>query len=266
MNLFGEVEPIKAEPIAPYLGGKSQLARTIVGKVQQIRHATFVDVFFGMGGVFFRRVSVPKLEVINDINNELVTLFRVLRNHPEAFLKELEAFPASRVEYDQLRKVNTTHMTDLQRAVRFYYLQRLSFGGKPTGRSFGVSPDRPSRLNIARLREGLQQAAKRLDGVVVENMDWREILSRYDSADTLFYLDPPYWGGEADYGKGVFERSDFAEMAGMLSEVNGRFLLSLNDREEVRQTFEGFSLEQVHLNYSIGKETGKQVAELIISN
>ncbi|KZL17485.1 DNA adenine methylase [Pseudovibrio sp. WM33] len=266
MNLFGEVEPVKAEPIAPYLGGKSQLAKSIVGRIQQTKHTTFVDVFFGMGGVFFRRVSVPTAEVINDINSELVTLFRVLRSHPEILLQELSVMLAARTEFDALKKADPTHMTDIQRAVRFYYLQRLSFGGKSTGRSFGVSPDRPSRFDINQLRENLRLAASRLSSVTIENLDWREVLSRYDSAGTLFYLDPPYWGGEADYGKGVFERKDFAQMAELLSEIRGRFLLSINDREEVRTTFEGFNLEQVHLNYSIGKETGKKVAELIISN
>ncbi|MGG9998664.1 DNA adenine methylase [Pseudovibrio ascidiaceicola] len=266
MNLFGEVEPVKAEPIAPYLGGKSQLAKTIVGKIQQIEHATFVDVFFGMGGVFFRRVSVPKLEVINDINNELVTLFRVLRNHPEVFLKELAAFPPSRIEYDQLRKVDTAHMTDLQRAVRYYYLQRLTFGGNPKHQSFAVAPNFAAKLNWKKASEHLTAASERLAGVVIENMDWREVLSRYDSAETLFYLDPPYWGGETDYGKGVFKREDFAEMAGLLTNIKGRFLLSLNDREEVREIFEAFSQEQVHLNYSINPDNPKKVAELIISN
>ncbi|KZK99133.1 MULTISPECIES: DNA adenine methylase [unclassified Pseudovibrio] len=266
MNLFGEVEPVKAEPVAPYLGGKSQLAKSIVGKIQQIEHVTFVDVFFGMGGVFFRRVSQPKAEVINDINAELVTLFRVLRSHSEILLQELSFMLASRIEFDALKKAGTTHMTDIQRAARFYYLQRLSFGGKSTGRSFGVSPDRPSRFDINQLRENLRLAASRLSSVTIESLDWREVISRYDSAGTLFYLDPPYWGGETDYGKGVFKREDFAEMAEVLSEIKGRFLLSLNDREEVRKTFEGFDLEQVHLNYSISKEAGKKVAELIISN
>ncbi|MFS8180918.1 DNA adenine methylase [Pseudovibrio denitrificans] len=264
MNLFGEVEPVKAEPIAPYLGGKSQLAKTIVNKIQQIPHKTYVDVFFGMGGVFFRRVSLPKVEVINDINNELVTLFRVLRSHPEAFMQELEGLLASRYEFDALKNASTACMTDIQRAARFYYLQRLSFGGKVDKQALGFSDGSPYDFNSTKIREKLRSAAARLDGIVIDNLDWRKVLKRYDGASTLFYLDPPYWGGERDYGEGVFSREDFQEMADCLSEIKGRFLLSINDVPEIREVFKSFRFDQVHLNYSIAKESGKRVSELII--
>ena len=266
MNLFGEVAPVRAEPVAPYLGGKSQLAARIVGKINQTSHQSYVDVFCGMGGVFFKRSSVPKCEVINDINSELVTFFRVLRSHKAEFLRSLEYLFASREEFEALKDSGLDHLTDIQRAVRFYYLQRLAFGGKSVGQSFGTAVERPSRFNVKRVLGNIEKVADRLSAVTIENLDWRACIERYDGMQTLFYLDPPYWGGETDYGKGVFERIDFAEMAERLSMIAGRFILSLNDKEEVRQIFGSFAVEQVHLNYSIAKGTGKKVTELIISN
>ncbi|WP_200798529.1 DNA adenine methylase [Pseudovibrio sp. Tun.PSC04-5.I4] len=112
----------------------------------------------------------------------------------------------------------------------------------------------------------IELVSDRLSAVTIENLDWRACLERYDASTTLFYLDPPYWGGEKDYGKGVFERSDFAEMAERLSKIAGRFILSLNDTDETRKTFEGFWQDMVSLNYSIAKGTGRRVSELIISN
>ncbi|KZL18650.1 DNA adenine methylase [Pseudovibrio sp. Ad37] len=266
MNLFGEVAPVNAEPAAPYLGGKSQLAARIVGKINQTSHQSFVDVFCGMGGVFFKRSSVAKCEVVNDINSELVTFFRVLRSHKTEFLRSLEYMFASREEFESLKGSGLDHLTDIQRAVRFYYLQRLAFGGKSVGQSFGTALERPSRFNVNRVLSNIEKVADRLSAVTIENLDWRACIERYDGEQTLFYLDPPYWGGETDYGKGVFERSDFAEMAERLSKIAGRFILSLNDRDETRQTFDGFQQDVVSLNYSIAKGAGKQVSELIISN
>ncbi|WP_200798469.1 DNA adenine methylase [Pseudovibrio sp. Tun.PSC04-5.I4] len=148
MNLFGEVAPVKAEPVAPYLGGKSQLAGRIVGQINQVSHLSYVDVFCGMGGVFFKRSSVAKCEVINDINSELVTFFRVLRSHKPEFLRSLEYMFASREEFEALHNADLDHLTDIQRAVRFYYLQRLAFGGRPRGSLSGLrSSVRPASMS-----------------------------------------------------------------------------------------------------------------------
>lgn len=112
----------------------------------------------------------------------------------------------------------------------------------------------------------LSDAAKRLHAVTIENLDWRDLLDRYDDKGALFYLDPPYWGGETDYGKGIFARSDFAEMAKRLASLNGRFILSLNDRTEVRSLFAAFNIEPVSLTYSIAQKQSTDAKELIISN
>lgn len=102
-------------------------------------------------------------------------------------------------------------------------------------------------------------------GVVIEQLDWRDLLRRYDREGMLFYLDPPYFGNEGDYGTGVFSRADFADMAERLADLKGRFILSINDRPEVRQIFKAFAQEQVDCSYSIKGGVGKAVKELIIS-
>ena len=104
-------------------------------------------------------------------------------------------------------------------------------------------------------------------GVVIENLDWLAFITRYDRAGSLFYLDPPYWGGERDYGAGMFAPDDFQRMADKLRTIEGRFLLSINDRPEIREMFHWADVEAVKTTYSIAKDdrASSTAAELLIS-
>ncbi|NOX40766.1 MAG: hypothetical protein GXP05_09690 [Alphaproteobacteria bacterium] len=94
----------------------------------------------------------------------------------------------------------------------------------------------------------------------------RPVARRYDSPDTLFYLDPPYWGGETDYGKGMFDRGNFARMADVLANISGRFILSINDRVEIRELFGRFPIEPVRLKYSVASGAGTDAREMIVTD
>ncbi len=123
-------------------------------------------------------------------------------------------------------------MTDLERAARFLYLQRLTFGGKVAGRVFGISPNTPARFDLTKLEPMLAEAHERLAGVVIECLPYRAFIQRYDRPHTLFYIDPPYWGSEDYYGKGMFDELDFTALAAQLSGIKGGFILSINDTPE----------------------------------
>lgn len=112
--------------------------------------------------------------------------------------------------------------------------------------------ERCARFNLNRLAPMLEDVHERLAGVVIENLRWQDFIARYDRPGALFYLDPPYWGNETDYGAEMFGRAEFEDMAGVLSGLKGRFILSINDRPEVRETFGQFELSPVELTYSVG--------------
>ena len=116
-----------------------------------------------------------------------------------------------------------------------------------------------------RMRRLIGAAHRRLQGVHIECMDWLEFVRRWDRPFTLFYLDPPYWGHEDDYGKGLFERADFARLAEALAGLRGRFILSLEDRSEIRQIFAGFEFEEVTTRYSVTARSTRRAAELLIT-
>jgi DNA adenine methylase len=192
-----------AAPVAPYIGGKRRLASLIIERLATIPHETYVEPFVGMGGVFLRRPFRARGEVINDLSRDVATLFRILQRHYVPFMEMLRSQITSRAEFQRLVTVEAASLTDLERAARFLYLQRTAFGGKVAGRHFGVSPATPARFDVTKLAAILEAAHERLASVVIECLPYQELLPRYDRAGTLFYLDPPYWGVEGDYGAGV---------------------------------------------------------------
>ncbi len=219
-----------------------------------------------MGGIFLRRTQIPKAEIINDINGELVNLYRIVRRYPNTLYKETEFMFASRQEFERLLKTQPETLTDIERAARFLYLQNQAFGGKVTGQSFGVSIDRPARFDFVKLNDRIRAVGERLASVTIERQDFETFIKRYDTKDTLFYLDPPYWGNETDYGKGVFTRADFERLRDCLTGIKGRFILSLNDTPQVKELFKNFTIEQTDVTYSISKTGCCNRSELIITN
>lgn len=257
-----------AAPVAPYFGGKRFLASRIIQRLAAIPHTSYVEPFVGMGGVFLRRPFRARAEVINDISGDVANLFRVLQRHYITLMDLLRWQVTSRDEFERLRAARGDTLTDLERAARYLYLQRLRFGGKPDG-VFGVGPSASARFDVGKLGPVLEAVHERLSGVVVERLPYGELIPRYDRPGTLFYLDPPYWGCETDYGVGLFAREDFEHLAEILAGVEGRFLLSLNDRPEVRRCFRRFGIEAVQTTYTIATSHGgssKKVGEVLISN
>lgn len=257
-------------PVAGYIGGKRNLAKRIVARISTIPHSIYAEPFVGMGGIFLRRDYRPQAEAINDWSADVATFFRILQRHYVAFMDMLRFQLTTRLGFEQLLRTDPTTLTDLERAARFLYLQRAAFGGRVSGRTFGVSPSTPARFDITKLAPLLEAAHERLAPVTIERLPWAEFIARYDRPGTLFYLDPPYYGCEKDYvgddGKPLFSRAEFEAMAALLRTIKGRFLLSINDHPDVREIFAGFDFEEVETTYQVGgMDRAKRVGELIIS-
>lgn len=260
-------EAVKAiAPIAPYLGGKRLLAKTIVPLLEKIPHNIYCEPFMGMGGVFFRRTQKPKCEAINDINSEIVNMFRMVEKFPNYLADMLKFKICSRAEFKQMLATPPLLLTELERAVRYLYIQKNAFGGKTYSQHFGVSVERAGRFNVERLIPAIQELHQRLAGVYIECLPYQDFIGRYDRADSLFYLDPPYWNNENDYGKGIFSKADFDELARLLKKIKGKFIMSINDVPEIRKIFKAFYIKEVQTTYTTGIQSGKQAKELLIGN
>lgn len=265
-----ESRPVRpAEPLAPWFGGKRNLSKRIIARIETIPHGCYAEPFAGMGGVFLRRPSKPKSEILNDINGEIVNIYRVLREHPDELARQFDSILSSRSEFARLLKVPPETLTDVQRAARFAYIQQLSFGGKPahlaTPGQHAPSVHNRARLRTERMIGQVRAAHERLQGVHVECLDWSDFIRRYDRAHTLFYVDPPYPGHEDDYGKGVFAPKDFDRMAAMLQAIKGRFIMSIGNTERVRELFAWAEIEEITTRYTANNKATKAVTELLIS-
>lgn len=198
-----------------------------------------------------RQTPPAEVEVINDINGELVTLYRVVQHHLEEFVRQFKWALSSREVFRWTQMTNPETLTDIQRAARFYYLQHQAFGGKVDGQTWGTATTTPApTVNLLRLEESLSAAHLRLVGSYIERLDWRECVSRYDRPHTLFYLDPPYWETE---GYGVpFEWEQYVAMADLLRKIKGKAIVSINDHPDIRACFAGMHMEVIPITYTVG--------------
>ena len=257
---------LPCRPPAPYVGGKRNLARLLASRIEAVEHEIYAEPFVGMGGVFLARRRAAPVELVNDRSRDVVNLFRILQRHYAAFMDMLRFQLTNRTDFDRLLRIDVDTLTDLERAARFLYLQRTSFGGKVAGRAFGVSLSSGARFDVGRLGEVLSAVHERIAGVTIENLDFGEFLRRYDRPKTLFYLDPPYHGTEHYYGLGAFERNDFRRLAEQLGTLAGSFILSINDVPAIREAFVGFAMEPVTVTHMVGGgDAARPVAELIVS-
>lgn len=259
-----DVRPIS--PVAGYVGGKRQLARHVIRILNSIDHQLYAEPFVGMGGVFFRRDRRPKVEAINDLNQDVATFFRILQRHYEPFLDMLKWRLSSRADFARLMETPPETLTDLERAARFLQLQRMTFGGKVAGRTYGHDSNGPARFDVSKLTPLLEAAHERLCGVWIDCLPYRAFIERWDKSDALMFVDPPYWGTEHYYGRDLFQRADFETLAERLKALRGAFVMTVNDVPETRALFEWAHIEAVSLSYSVGKSNGHDAREIIISN
>lgn len=252
----------KRSPLA-WLGGKSKLADRIIQRFPA--HEAYCEVFAGAAWVLFKKPE-SKVEIINDINSELVNLYRCVKHHLPEVCAQFKWMLVARDEFDRFLATPAETLTDIQRAARFYYLAKTAFGAKINKPTFGIAATGPTRLNLMRIEEDLSEAHIRLARVYIENRPYAQVIDRFDKPGTLFYIDPPYWGCETDYGVGIFTRDDFERLADQLAKVKGKFIVSLNDKPEVRETFKGFRIEAIQTSYSINSAHSKKVGEVLITN
>jgi len=248
-------------PLA-YIGGKSKLSETIINMIPD--HKTYCEVFAGGAWVFFRK-EPTRFEAINDLDSDLVCFYRVLQNHLEEFLKQFKWLLSSREWFEDWKRQQVAGgLTDIQRAARYYYLQRHAFGGNVRNRNFVSSPLSRPRINLIRLEEELSEVHLRLSQVTIENLPYQEFLVRYDRPKVFFYLDPPYW--KAPWYRHNMELPDYKEMAVRLQEIKASFILSINDTPEIRQIVNKFKINPVVTKYTANGGHQKEGKELLVCN
>ena len=244
-----------------YIGGKNRLAKQIIEMFP--KHTTYVEAFAGGAQVFFRKDPSP-VEVLNDLDSEITCFYRVCQNHYEELLRYCRFVLVSRTWFDLLKRTDPATLTDIQRAARYLYLLKNCFASLVVNPVYHRNVVQAPGFNLERLPELIEKTHKRLERVQIECAPYDEVLKRFDRTGTLFYLDPPYYGRKL-YRYNL-SHADFEKLADRLTELRGKFILSLNDVPEVRELFGCFRIKEVELHYTSQKHAGRRYREVLITN
>jgi DNA adenine methylase len=247
-------------PLA-YIGGKNRVSKKIIAIFP--KHTTYVEAFAGGAQVLFRKEPSP-VEVLNDIDGDVVNFFRVCQRHHEELQRYLKFILVSRKWFSLFEAENPDALTDIERAARFFYLQKNAYAGLVRKRRYSYAVLSRPNFNPSSLPELFENTYERLERVQIESLPYNEIIRRFDRPTTLFYLDPPYWG--RSLYRFNFTDEDFRELAVNLASIKGKFVLSVNDVPELRELFRDCTIRELEFHYTAQRKAGKLFRELLITN
>jgi len=247
-----------------WIGGKSKLADDIVAMMPE--HRLYVEVFGGALNVLYRKplTKGKNAEVVNDINGELINLHRMIKSRPQSLSKYLNNMLVSREIFYEIVKGRVKPKNDIERAAYYYYSLTQSFGAKGTTFAMTAKSRRPKDIY-----RGFHKWSERLKFVTIENKSFLDLIKTYDKLDAFFYCDPPYVSTESYYrNTGGFGEKEHRELAEVLHDIDGKFLLSYNDCDLVRELYSDMNIRSTkEIEYTLrGANSKKKVREVFVSN
>lgn len=247
-----------------WVGGKKALRGAIIKMFPSPMPERYAEVFGGAGWVLFGKDKAStKMEVFNDIDSDLINMYRCIQNHQEEFNKQFELVLSAHETFDTYKEdLKRGGLTDIQRAARYFYIIKCSFGNVKV--SYATRP-----RSLDNILSRLTEIKDRLRGVVIENRNYDALIKLYDSAETLFYLDPPYHGTEKYYKNNgsVFTEENHIHLRDILKGIKGKFILSYNDDEFVRALYEDFEIMGIERNNVLSSfDNSTKYNEVIIKN
>lgn len=243
-----------------WIGGKKLLRKSIMERFPKEGCSRYIEVFGGAGWVLFGKEPGKELEVFNDVDSNLINLYRCIKYHCSELQKELNWLSVSREQFfDNKSQLEARGLTDIQRAARYFHIIKVSFGANK--KSFGTN-----KINFENSIEYLTEVQERLKGVVIENKDFESLINVYDRQGSLFYLDPPYHDTEKYYDT-AFTYEDHLRLKSVLDNIKGKFILSYNDDEFIRELYKDYCIESTSRNNNLtNKKRSTMFKEVIIRN
>lgn len=245
--------------MAPWQGGKNRLIHTLLPLYPE--HRCYVEAFGGMASILLNKPHV-ETEVYNDRDERLFSLFAVIKYHHEPFDQELSTLLKSRQLFESYKL--QPGLTEIQQAARFLYCQTLGFGGAGEHFGTGVKCGGGSTRSLEAVRAMAARIHQRLQTVIIENLDWEDCLTRYDSPDTFFFLDPPYLG---TVGYAVpFSDRDHQVLADRLRKIKGKFPMTNSDNRGIRDLFRGFRMRPIRSAMGRSLDHTQKLNQLAVMN
>lgn len=251
----------RVKPILRWPGGKSRMLKHLLPRIPS--HVCYCEAFAGGLALLLAKPRSP-VEIVNDVNGDLVALYRNLQYHLPELLRELDfMFSSRKALHDYIAQPG---ITEIQRAARFLLKNRTSFGGGMT--SFAVARTAGGGAAFSRVRatDMLGAAHARLDSVVVEHLSYDRCLKLYDSKDSFFFIDPPYVDAPTGAYEG-FTREQMTALRKQVGRLQGKRIVTVNDSPFTRDLFAG--CEMTPLETKSGRvnnrtQSAKTFGELII--
>ena len=253
--------------VIPYYGGKFELSKKLLRYIPE--HLRYFEPFFGGGSMYFRKKKV-KWNILNDIDNDLVNLYLCILDKFDELSEKIYWYPRSRKLHDDFRKcIKTTQEIDIpdtDRASKYYYIVRNAFNNKP------LQTFSKDTYWSTKMVEELKQSKIKLNGATIENLDFAELIERYSMREGDFvYLDPPYViADKKDYYRNRFDKQMHLKLKDTVDKISlnsAKFMLSYDDREELREMYGEYNITTIKTKYVGRRENpSKEFSELVITN
>jgi DNA adenine methylase len=251
-----------------WVGGKYKLRKKIISILPV--HECYVEVFGGAAWVLMGK-QPSNVEVLNDIDGELINFFRVIKKQPRAFINSFKWDLVSRHEFERLTKINPERLSPVVRAHRFYYLVMAGWGGELDSPRFQTSildAGHGNRLigALKQLENRIMPVYSRLQTVIIEQLDWKDCIERYDDKKTVMYLDPPYPGNNCNYRFNLRDVKDHEQIAKILRKTKAKIILSTYNLPALSRLFSDFFVQPVEFPSGMQGANGRINRELIVTN
>ena len=258
----------KTKAILRYPGGKTKAIRYIKPYWEQVPHLEYREPFVGGGSVFIAKPQT-KHDWINDIDDDLIALFKILADDTERekLIDELLSLEISKELYDELFESKVT--TDYEKAKRYYVINRCSFSGITKWNAFIGDV----RYNIKNAQSLMRVVGKKLKSYKITSLDFEKVITAKPVEDSVFmFLDPPYYESRQVVAyTHSFKKEDHIRLSDLLKRTNHQFLLTYDDCEFIRDLYEWAHQEKYSWTYSVANSSvhhnpREKGNELFISN
>lgn len=257
--------------VIPYYGGKWELSKQLVPMIHP-HHDRYIEMFAGGLSMYFRKQR-SKINIVNDFDNDIVNLYISVLERFDEFSKYIQLLPRSRKLFDDFKEEIMTSKSsfsypDPRRAAIYYYVIKNAFNRNPY---CPFSKNDKRSVWHTELYKEVEWSRKQLDGVIVENLDYRELVNRYEpKKGDFWYMDPPYVvaGERKDYYFHDFTSKMHEALVGLcdiIDESGAYFMVSYDNRDEVKQLFKNYIINKIYCIYA-GSTDKKERTELVITN
>lgn len=258
-----------------YPGGKSRAIQKIVNYLPE-NFSEYREPFVGGGSLFiYIKQKIPHVKVwINDLNQEVFIFWKIAQSNLLDLVEAVNDIKLNRTDgrelFEKLTKVKIEELSELQRAVRFFVLNRITFSG--TVESGGFSQQSFEKRFTNSSIQRLEKLGEILQGVKITNLDYGEVLAA-EGEDVFIYLDPPYYIATKSklYGKdgNLHTSFDHPRFAASVKQCSHRWLITYDDSPMIRQNFTSISIFEWQMQYGMNNYKQSSAAkgkELFITN